>query len=148
MNDLAMNAPPIVSAQEWQTALQQMLVKEKELTRARDSLAAQRRRMPWLAVEKTYEFDGPNGKERLLDLFDGRRQLVVYRAFFEPGVKGWPDHACVGCSLMADQIADVTHLHARDTNFVYASRAPAGGYRAGEDEDGLDLPLVHDHRQL
>jgi predicted dithiol-disulfide oxidoreductase (DUF899 family) len=119
-----MKTPPIVSAQEWQAALAQMLIKEKELTRARDALAAQRRRMPWLAVEKPYEFDGPNGKASLLDVFEGRRQLVVYRAFFEPGVKGWPDHACVGCSLMADQIADVVHLHARDTSFVYASRAP------------------------
>jgi predicted dithiol-disulfide oxidoreductase (DUF899 family) len=124
MNDLAMKTPPIVSAQEWQAALAQMLVKEKELTRARDALAAERRRMPWLAVEKAYEFEGPNGKVRLLDLFEGRRQLVVYRAFFEPGVKGWPDHACVGCSLMADQIANVVHLNARDTNFAYASRAP------------------------
>jgi predicted dithiol-disulfide oxidoreductase (DUF899 family) len=113
----------IVSAQEWDIALAQMLVKEKELTRARDALAAERRRMPWLAVEKAYEFDGPSGKASLLDLFEGRRQLIVYRAFFEPGVRGWPDHACVGCSLMADQIADVAHLHARDTSFVYASRA-------------------------
>jgi predicted dithiol-disulfide oxidoreductase (DUF899 family) len=113
----------IVSAQEWDIALAQMLVKEKELTRARDALAAERRRMPWLAVEKAYEFDGPSGKASLLDLFEGRRQLIVYRAFFEPCVRGWPDHACVGCSLMADQIADVAHLHARDTSFVYASRA-------------------------
>jgi predicted dithiol-disulfide oxidoreductase (DUF899 family) len=124
MTELTMKNPPIVSAQEWQSALAQMLVKEKELTRARDALAAQRRRMPWFAVEKKYEFDGPNGKAHLLDLFEGRRQLVVYRAFFEPGVKGWPDHACVGCSLMADQIADVVHLNARDTSFAYASRAP------------------------
>ncbi|HUN30130.1 MAG TPA: DUF899 domain-containing protein [Alphaproteobacteria bacterium] len=119
-----MKMPPVVSAQEWEAALQQLLVKEKEVTRARDALAAQRRRMPWFAVEKAYEFDGPDGKASLLDLFDGRRQLVVYRAFFEPGVRGWPDHACVGCSLMADQVADVSHLHARDTSFVYASRAP------------------------
>ena len=124
MIDLAMKMPPVVSAQEWEAALQQLLVKEKEVTRARDALAAQRRRMPWFAVEKAYEFDGPDGKASLLDLFDGRRQLVVYRAFFEPGVRGWPDHACVGCSLMADQVADVSHLHARDTSFVYASRAP------------------------
>ena len=123
MIDLAMKTPPIVSAQEWEAARQQMLVKEKELTRARDALAAHRRRMPWLAVEKAYQFEGPNGKASLLDLFEGRRLLIVYRAFFEPGVKGWPDHACVGCSLMADQIADVAHLHARDTSFVYASRA-------------------------
>ena len=69
-------------------------MKEKALTRARDALAAERRRMPWLAVEKAYEFDGPKGKASLLDLFDGRRQLIVYRAFFEPGVHGWPEHAC------------------------------------------------------
>jgi predicted dithiol-disulfide oxidoreductase (DUF899 family) len=123
MNDLAMKTRPIVSPAEWEAAREQLLVKEKEVTRTRDALAAQRRRMPWLAVEKAYEFQGPNGKASLLDLFEGRRQLVVYRAFFEPGVRGWPDHACVGCSLMADQVADVVHLHARDTSFAYASRA-------------------------
>jgi predicted dithiol-disulfide oxidoreductase (DUF899 family) len=123
MIDSAMKTPPIVSAQEWETARLELLVKEKALTRARDALAAERRRMPWSAVEKAYEFAGPSSKATLLDLFEGRRQLVVYRAFFEPGVKGWPDHACVGCSLMADQIADVVHLHARDTSFAYASRA-------------------------
>ncbi|PYK23631.1 MAG: DUF899 domain-containing protein [Verrucomicrobia bacterium] len=67
----------VVSAQEWEAARQQLLMKEKELTRARDALAAERRRMPWLAVEKDYEFDGPNGKASLLDLFDGRRQLIA-----------------------------------------------------------------------
>ncbi|HEX9336664.1 MAG TPA: DUF899 family protein, partial [Pseudonocardiaceae bacterium] len=71
-----------------------------------------------------YAFDGPTGKASLLDLFDGRRQLVVYRAFFEPGVHGWPDHACTGCSLVADQVAHVGHLNARDTTLVFASRAP------------------------
>src|SRR5437764_3271761 len=116
--------PKIVSAKEWEAARQQLLVKEKELTRARDALAAERRRMPWLEVDKKYEFEGPRGKASLLDLFEGRRQLVVYRAFFEPGVHGWPDHACVGCSMMADQVADVSHLNARDTTFVNVSRAP------------------------
>ena len=96
---VAMKTPPIVSPQEWEAARQRLLVKEKELTRARDALAAQRRRMPWVAVEKKYEFDGPKGKVSLLDLFEGRRQLIVYRAFFEPGVFGWPEHACRGCSL-------------------------------------------------
>src|SRR6266571_5509429 len=119
-----MKTPPIVSPQKWETARQQLLVKEKELTRARDALAAERRRMPWLAVEKNYEFDGPKGKTSLLDLFDGRRQVIVYRAFFEPGVKGWPEHACIGCSMMADQVAHPAHLNARNTTLVFASRAP------------------------
>src|SRR5260370_40816540 len=98
-----MKTPPIVTAQEWEAARQQLLLKEKELTRARDALAAARRRMPWLAVEKAYEFDGPDGKASLLDLFEGRRQLIIYRAFFAPGVIGRPDHACVGWSLKARQ---------------------------------------------
>ena len=75
-----------------------MLVKEKDPIQARDAMAAARRRMPWLAVKKAYEFDGPQGKVSLLDLFEGRRQLIVYRAFFDPGVFGWPEHACIGCS--------------------------------------------------
>src|SRR5436853_7741810 len=89
----AMKTPPVVSPQEWEAAHQQMLVKEKAQTRARDALAAERRRMPWMAVEKVYEFEGPQGKVSLLDLFVGRRQLIIYRAFFEPGVHGWPEHA-------------------------------------------------------
>src|SRR5271156_1922668 len=96
---LAMKTPPVVSQQEWEAAHQRLLVKEKAFTRSRDALAAERRRMPWTAVDKNYEFDGPRGKVSLLDLFEGRRQLVVYRAFFEPGVFGWPEHACRGCSL-------------------------------------------------
>jgi predicted dithiol-disulfide oxidoreductase (DUF899 family) len=124
MSDITMKTPSIVSPHEWEAARQQLLVKEKELTRARDALAAERRRMPWLAVEQEYEFDGPEGKASLLDLFEGRRQLIVYRAFFEPGVFGWPDHACRGCSLVADQVAHVAHLNARDTTLVFVSHAP------------------------
>src|SRR5438093_10798185 len=93
---LTMKAPPIVSKKEWEAARQQLLVKEKAFTRSRDALAAERRRMPWMSVEKRYEFGGPKGKLSLLDLFEGRKQLIVYRAFFEPGVFGWPDHACRG----------------------------------------------------
>ena len=118
-----MDTPPVVSRQEWDAARAQLLVKEKEMTRARDTLAAERRRMPWLAVEKKYAFDGPNGKASLLDLFAGRRQLIVYRAFFEPGVHGWPDHACIGCSLVADQVSHLAHVNARDVTLVFASRA-------------------------
>ena len=121
---LVATAPPIVSPEAWEMARQEMLVKEKAQTRARDALAAERRRMPWMAVEKNYVFEGPNGKVSLLDLFEGRHQLIVYRAFFEPGVLGWPDHACRGCSLLADQVAHLAHVNARDTTLVYASRAP------------------------
>jgi predicted dithiol-disulfide oxidoreductase (DUF899 family) len=119
-----MKRPKVVSLKEWEAARQALLVKEKELTRARDALAAERRRMPWQALEKEYKFDGPRGKVSLLDLFDGRRQLIIYRAFFEPGVVGWPEHACIGCSMVADQVAHPAHLNARDTTLVFASRAP------------------------
>ena len=115
---VAMNTPPIVSQREWEAARQQLLVKEKALTRSRDALAAERRRMPWLAVDRKYEFDGLKGRVSLLDLFEGRRQLIIYRAFFEPGVFGWPEHACRGCSLGADQVAHLAHLNARDTTLA------------------------------
>lgn len=101
-NGTPMRTPPVVSPQDWETARQQLLVKEKAHTRARDALAAERRRMPWTEVAKTYVFEGPSGTLALPDLFDGRRQLIVYRAFFEPGVYGWPEHACRGCSMVAD----------------------------------------------
>jgi predicted dithiol-disulfide oxidoreductase (DUF899 family) len=123
-----MKTPPVVSAQEWDAAREELLVKEKELTRARDALAAERRRMPWLAVEKDYAFDGPDGPASLLDLFEGRRQLIVYRAFYAPDVTTaagpYPERACVGCSFVADQVAHPAHLNARDTTLVFASRAP------------------------
>jgi len=118
-----MKTPTIVPQQEWEAARERLLVKEKELTRARDALAAERRRMPWMAVEKAYEFEGPEGRVSLLDLFEGRRQLIVYRAFLEPGVNGWPDHACVGCSMVADHVGNLAHLNARDTTLAFASRA-------------------------
>src|SRR4051812_24731405 len=99
----AMQTPPIVSPQEWQAEREKLLVKEKELTRARDALAAERRRMPWMAVEGDYRFEGPDGPASLADLFDGRRQLIVYRAFYAPDVTtypaggAYPERACVGC---------------------------------------------------
>jgi predicted dithiol-disulfide oxidoreductase (DUF899 family) len=135
-----MKTPPIVSPEEWEAARQQLLVREKELTRARDALAADRRRMPWQAVEKDYEFEGPDGRASLLDLFDGRRQLIVYRAFFEPGVSGWPEHACVGCSMVADQVAHVAHLNARDTRLAFASRAPQAEIERVKARMGWEMP--------
>jgi len=135
-----MTTPVIVSAQEWEAARQRLLVQEKELTHARDALAAQRRRMPWLAVEKDYAFDGPAGRVSLLDLFQGRRQLIVYRAFFEPGVFGWPDHACRGCSMVADQVAHVAHLNARDTTLAFVSRAPQADITRVKARMGWSMP--------
>jgi len=125
-----MKKPPIVSGEEWKAARDELLVREKEMTRARDALAAERRRMPWMVVEKEYRFEGPNGPASLLDLFEGRRQLIVYRAFYEPGISttaegtSYPDRACVGCSMVADQVAQPAHLNARGTTLVFASRAP------------------------
>ena len=135
-----MKTPPIVSAQEWEAAYQEMLVKEKELTRARDALAAMRRRMPWTPVEKRYEFEGPEGKASLLDLFQGRRQLIIYRAFVEPGIDGWPEHGCVGCSLMADHIGHLAHLNARDTTLLYASRASQADIERVKARMGWEIP--------
>ena len=135
-----MNTPPIVSRSEWDAAREEMLVKEKELTRARDALAAERRRMPWMAVEKDYRFEGPGGSASLLDLFDGRRQLVVYRFFFEPGVNGWPERGCGGCSFLADQVAHLAHLNARDTTLAFASRAPQADIERWKARMGWDIP--------
>ena len=141
----AMRTPPIVSPQTWQAAREQLLVKEKAHMRAHDALAAERRRMPWMAVEKAYAFEGPTGTVSLLDLFEDRRQLIIYRAFFEPGVFGWPEHACRGCSLGADQVAHLAHLNVRDTTLAYASRAPQADIAR---LNGLGDALVHHHRQL
>jgi predicted dithiol-disulfide oxidoreductase (DUF899 family) len=137
-----METPPIVGSTEWDRALAAMLVQEKEHTRAGDALAAARRRMPWCEVEREYRFDTADGSASLLDLFGGRRQLIVYRAFLEPGVHGWPDHACVGCSMVADQVADVAHLHARDTSLVFASRAPQPDIERVKQRMGWTMPWV------
>src|SRR5438876_1709688 len=135
-----MKTPPIVTPQEWEAARQQLLVKEKEVTRARDALAAERRRRPGGAVDKEYAFDGPEGRASLSDLFEGRRQLIVYRAFFEPGVYGWPEHACPGCSLVADQVAHLAHLNARDTTLAFASRAPQPDIARAKARMGWTMP--------
>src|SRR4029434_30189 len=102
----------IFALQEWEAAREALLIKEKELTRARDALAAERRRMPWMAVEKAYRFEGPGGLESVFDLSDGRRQMIVSRFSYEPDVTtypeaggAYPERACVGCSLVADQVA-------------------------------------------
>jgi predicted dithiol-disulfide oxidoreductase (DUF899 family) len=141
-----MNTPPIVSPQEWEAAREELLVKEKELTRARDALAAERRRMPRMAVEKDYRFEGPDGEASLLDLFEGRRQLIVYRAFYGPEVTtyaeggAYPERACVGCSFVADQVANLAHLNTRDTTLAFASRAPQAETQALKKRMGWEMP--------
>jgi predicted dithiol-disulfide oxidoreductase (DUF899 family) len=140
-----MDTPPIVSQQEWDAAREKLLVKEKGLTRARDALAAERRRMPWMAVEKEYRFEGPNGPASLLDLFAARRQLIVYRFFYGPDVTtlaeggSYPERACVGCSFVADQVAHPAHLNERDTTLAFASRAPQAEIQGLKERMGWDL---------
>jgi|SRR5581483_6232986 len=120
----AINYPKIVDQAQWQKARDALLVKEKAATHAHDALAAERRRLPMVKVEKQYVFNGPRGKMSLLDLFEGRRQLMLYHFMFAPPVTGWPDAGCVGCSMVTDQFGPAAHLHARDTSFCLVSIAP------------------------
>src|SRR5262245_15949004 len=111
----------VVSRETWLEARRAHLVKEKELTRQRDELSRQRRELPWVKVEQNYLFDGPNGKETLADLFDGRSQLIVYHFMLGPG---W-EEGCPSCSLLADHLdGSIAHLNARDVTLVVVSRAP------------------------
>ncbi len=112
--------PDVVSPKEWQAEIDKLLVKEKELTRLGDAVNAERRRLPMVEIDKEYVFEGENGKATLLDLFEGRRQLVVYHFMFAPEV----DEGCPGCSWLVDAMSHPAHLHARDTSIVLVSRAP------------------------
>jgi predicted dithiol-disulfide oxidoreductase (DUF899 family) len=120
MNEPATNLPRIVSQAEWQRERDKLLVKEKAHTRAGDALAAERRRLPMVKISKNYDFDGEGGKATLLDLFEGRRQLILYHFMFGPD---W-EQGCEGCSMYVDGICHLAHLHARDTSLVLVSRAP------------------------
>jgi predicted dithiol-disulfide oxidoreductase (DUF899 family) len=137
--------PRIVSGAEWQTAHESLLVKEKAATRARDALAAERRRLPMVQIEKDYVFAGEKGKARLLDLFEGRTQLIVYHFMFAPTVDGWPDAGCSGCSFFADQIGHLAHLRARDTSFALVSRAPLANIKRYKKRMGWDVPWFSSH---
>ena len=130
----------VVTPQEWDAARRALLVKEKELTRAHDALAAERRRMPRMKVERDYAFEGPDGRVRLIDLFEGRRQLVMYRFFFEAGVANFPHDGCPGCSMMADQVAHLSHLNARGVTYARVSRAPQESIQRLKSEMGWDGP--------
>src|SRR6188768_1565401 len=134
------NLPPIVSPAEWQRTHKKIIAKEKALMRAHDALAAERRRGPMVEITKDYTFEGPGGTAKLVDLFDGRRQLILYHFMYAPGVGGWPTAGCPGCSMFVDQVGHLAHLHARDTSFVLVSRGPLSRLKAYQKRMGWDIP--------
>ena len=140
--ETVMQVPPVVSPAEWQTARERLLAKEKEATQARDRLAAERRRLPRVRIDKNYVFEGPDGEASLLDLFEGRDQLILYHFMFAPGVEGWPAAGCPGCSMFVDQIGHLAHLHARNTSFVLVSRAPLANIEAYRRRMAWTIPWV------
>ncbi|WP_163796038.1 DUF899 family protein [Mycolicibacterium sediminis] len=133
--------PPIVTASEWEDRLADLGRREEAVAAEIDKLVAARKRMPMVRVERDYRFDGPDGVVSLLELFEGRSQLILYRFFFEEGVSGWPDAGCVGCSSWADGVADLRLLHARDITFSMVSPAPQPNLQAYAERMGwTDLP--------
>jgi predicted dithiol-disulfide oxidoreductase (DUF899 family) len=139
-----MNTPDVVSPEQWEEARKQMLVKEKEYMRAGDTLAAERRRSPWMEVRKDYAFEGPDGRVSFADLFGGRRQLIVYRAYYGEEVtttaegEFYPERACIGCSMVADQVAHPAHLAGRDTSLAFISRAPQADIQSLQKRHGWE----------
>jgi len=136
--------PEIVSEAEWRAARQALLEKEKAMTRSRDALAAERRRLPMMRIDKDYVFEGPDGKVGLLDLFDGRRQLLLYHFMFAPGAHGWPTAGCPGCSMFLDSLGQYArvHLNARDASFALVSLAPLASLQAYRERMGWDVRWV------
>ncbi|MGH8496121.1 MAG: DUF899 domain-containing protein [Gammaproteobacteria bacterium] len=132
--------PRVVSQREWLAAREKLLAKEKEATRARDALAAERRRQPMVRIDKDYVFEGPDGQAGLLDLFEGRRQLILYHFMFAPDVHGWPAAGCPGCSMVVDNIGHPAHLNARDTSLGLVSRAPLAQIETYRKRMGWTLP--------
>jgi predicted dithiol-disulfide oxidoreductase (DUF899 family) len=130
--------PKIVSRADWETARAQLLLREKELTRLKDSVSAARRRLPMVEVTEPYTFDTDNGPASLLDLFGGRTQLIVQHFMFGPD---WVE-GCDGCSMMADHIGPLSHLHAKETSFVLVSRAPLAKLLPFRARMGWRLPWV------
>src|SRR5437763_16096459 len=121
MSTRTVENPKVVSREEWLVARKKLLAKEKQLTRQRDAIAAERRQLPWVKVEKNYVFDTPSGKKTLPELFDGRSQLIVYHLMFGPD---WQE-ACPSCSFNMDHTdGALVHLAQRDVSFVAMSRAP------------------------
>jgi len=130
-----MQLPPIVNEEEWQRSHEALLAKEKEATRARDALAAERRRQPMTEISPDYEFEGPDGVVKLTDLFQGRSQLILYHFWFPPD--GDP---CGGCSMFTDQVSPLAHMNARDVSFAIVSRAPQGQIQAFKERMGWEIP--------
>jgi len=136
LNGVTGSMPRIVSREEWNASREAILLKEKAATRARDALAAERRRLPMWKVEKEYLLQGPLGTTDFVELFEGRSQLIVYQFMF--GVE-W-DEGCVGCSMMVDNMGNPAHLHARDVSFALVSRAPYSKIDGFKKRMGWTLP--------
>ncbi|HEX3393813.1 MAG TPA: DUF899 domain-containing protein [Acidimicrobiales bacterium] len=138
-----MSLPRVVSREEWVEARKELLVKEKELTRRRDALNTERRLLPMVRIDKDYVFDGPAGTARLLDLFEGRRQLIVRHFMFDPS---WDD-GCPSCTAGAAEIGQglLDHLRARDTTLVVVSRAPLAKIEAYKARMGWTFPWYSSH---
>jgi len=135
-----MTLPQVVSRDEWLVARKQLLAKEKEMTRQRDRLNAERRRLPMVRIDKEYGFEGPDGKRTLLDLFDGHRQLIVQHFMWL-----WDeDTGCPSCTAGADEISDglIRHLQARDTNLVVISRGPIDSIERYKASRGWTFPFL------
>ena len=128
--------PRIVSRDEWLVARETLLTHEKELTKHYDQVSAERRRLPMVKVEKTYTFNGPEGKRGLYDLFDGRSQLIVYHFMFDPS---WDD-GCMGCTGFVNDLGDLSELQVRNTQFVMISRAPLEKLLAYKTRMGWEHP--------
>lgn len=126
MSETTETAPAVVSEAEWRAASEALLVREKAMTRARDALAAERRRLPMVRIAEPYVFEGPEGEVSLLDMFEGRPQLLLYHFMFAPGVHGWPTAGCPGCSMFTDNIGQfaMAHLNARGVSLALVSLAP------------------------
>ena len=128
--------PPIATRDEWLAARKTLLAHEKEVTKHYDRVSAERRRLPMVKLEKTYSFDGPEGKRSLLDLFDDHHQLIVYHFMFDPA---W-ENGCDGCTGFVNELADLSMLPARDTQFVLISRAPLEKLQAYKARKGWERP--------
>ncbi len=132
-----MSLPRIATRDEWLAARKELLAAEKELTRQRDALNAERRNLPMVEVTQDYTFDGPGGTVRLLDMFEGRRQLIVYHFMFDPA---WED-GCPSCSAGTDELSPgfFDHLHTRDTSYAMVSRAPLAKLERWKAKKGWDV---------